>query len=240
MNILIFDDNLIQLSDLRQLLSAKYPDNWISCCSDFFSAIMAISNNLFDCFILNINIPDNLPVYNAITVGQYIRSFSHYKRTPILFLSSTSDRINYCLNELHCYSYINMPCSEGDLCHAIDILSRLALDSVQDHHDEYLCISSANNIYIPILFPNILYIESNHHCINIHCKDQTITTSKYSLSTISNILSPKFIRCHREYIVNLDFLENYDKTNRYVRIQKNTIPVGRNYKNDLEAQLKLI
>lgn len=239
MNIMILEDNQTQLDGLRQLLAHRYSDSEIYCYSEFSSAQNAVSTIIFDLFILDIHISDDSPDGDGVAIGHYIRQISHYKRTPILFLTSITDRISSCLNDLHCYSYITKPYSENDLYRAIDSLRDLTPDTVSVHN-QYISVKSTNCIYIRILCSDILYIEGSSHYLTIYCKNKIVPTSEYCLSTITNVLSEDFFRCHKKYIINVNFIENYDKANRYVRIEQTTIPVGRSYKSELEALLQSI
>jgi len=47
-------------------------------------------------------------------------------------------------------------------------------------------------------------------------------------------LPKNFIRCHKSYIINMRFVENYDLANNIVNIDNHLIPIGRRYKENME------
>lgn len=85
---------------------------------------------------------------------------------------------------------------------------------------------------------DILYIKSSEHILIVKCDESSITTRQYSLGELQDVLYKGFVRCHRQYIVNISKIESYDKTLRILRLEVGDIPVGRAYKKQLEKALE--
>jgi DNA-binding LytR/AlgR family response regulator len=62
------------------------------------------------------------------------------------------------------------------------------------------------------------------------------------LKEILKVLPENFIRCHKSYIINKNFIANYDITTRYVAVKSadelTSIPIGQSYYKSLMSQLK--
>jgi DNA-binding LytR/AlgR family response regulator len=89
---------------------------------------------------------------------------------------------------------------------------------------------------VRIFLDDILYIESLKEYVRIETKSKSVLT-KFQLGQIEDILSKSnFIRIHRSFIVAKDKIEAYTATD--VEINGKQIPVGRNYKEIVQAICK--
>ena len=88
-----------------------------------------------------------------------------------------------------------------------------------------------------ILLTDILYIEVSSHLLILHTKNGNVDTRDLSMYEIQQLLSQNFVRCHRKFIVNMKYVDNYDRNNRYIRIGTVTLPVSRGYKDSFEVNL---
>jgi len=85
---------------------------------------------------------------------------------------------------------------------------------------------------VKILFPEILYIESQREYVKIVTAKKTFL-SKIGTNEIESLLpSDKFKRIHRSFIISLDKIESY--TAETVEINGVSIPIGRGYKAVIE------
>ena len=80
----------------------------------------------------------------------------------------------------------------------------------------------------------IIFIESLSDYIKIHVSDRSVTT-KQKISHIQSILPGNFIRVHRSFIVNKDFIQTYSKEK--IEINGSNIPISRTYKSQVMAAL---
>ncbi len=85
---------------------------------------------------------------------------------------------------------------------------------------------------VKILFPEIIYIESQREYIKIVTTKKTYI-SKMSTNKIESLLpSNLFKRIHRSFIISIDKIESY--TAETVEVNGISIPIGREYKNVFE------
>lgn len=85
---------------------------------------------------------------------------------------------------------------------------------------------------------DILYVKSKAHILMIYCDEDLIFTRQYSLEKLERVLMNSFVRCHKQYIVNMSKIQAYDKTLRLLNIGSGDIPVGRAYKEQVEKALE--
>ena len=86
---------------------------------------------------------------------------------------------------------------------------------------------------------NWIYAKGNHSTICLKgTKEYTLLISLNNLMT--HLPSDKFIRCHRNYLVNQAKIKVYDPSGGYIKIEEKQIPVSRGYKQELESRLLLL
>lgn len=79
----------------------------------------------------------------------------------------------------------------------------------------------------------IVYLKVEHRVTQIYCQDKQEFSFYESLKNVEqNIKNNNFVRIHRGYIVNLNFVDCVDKGELYL-ITGEKLPVARNYKQDL-------
>lgn len=69
---------------------------------------------------------------------------------------------------------------------------------------------------------SILYIQSDGSYCNIHrLNDKMITVTK-PLKEIENLLPKTFLRCHKSYIVNINYIEKMNTTLKFIMLHAKT------------------
>jgi DNA-binding LytR/AlgR family response regulator len=78
---------------------------------------------------------------------------------------------------------------------------------------------------------DVLYIESIKDYVKVKTSDKEIVTQQKISYLEESLPREQFLRIHRSFIVNLEKIDAYSATD--VEIGKHSIPIGRNYKNDV-------
>ena len=79
-----------------------------------------------------------------------------------------------------------------------------------------------------IKLSELMYLESLSDYVKIYFKDQSLTTRE-TISSFEQSLPETFVRIHRSYIVNLDYITEF--SNKSVTIGDEELPISRTYKN---------
>ena len=93
---------------------------------------------------------------------------------------------------------------------------------------------NVNKKYIKIVFSDIHYIESVKDYIDIHMKDNVVTT-KSTITDFYTKLPDNFIRIHRSFIVNRKQVTAF--TQHDLEIGDKELPIGKSYKQDVMRTL---
>lgn len=87
---------------------------------------------------------------------------------------------------------------------------------------------------------DLRYIHADgNYCflISEHKKKYAV---KISLRQLLYRLPASFIRIHKSYVVNLDYLEKLDLKERHAYIDGQALPIGRTYLSELTQQLSIV
>jgi two-component system LytT family response regulator len=154
---------------------------------------------------------------------------------------------------LSAIDYLLKPIQEDQLTEAVkklkeekknrDNQSRLnALsENLREERNEVLCIPSQSGFeYLPV--SEIEYLEADGSYVKIYCiNNRSLTVSK-NLKYFENALADctNFIRPHRSFLVNMDYVTNYSKSDGgFLVLKRNVqIPVSRERKQAIQEILK--
>ena len=78
---------------------------------------------------------------------------------------------------------------------------------------------------------DVLFIESIKDYVKVKTLEKEIVTQQKISYLEESLPREQFLRIHRSFIVNLEKIDAYSATD--VEIGKHSIPIGRNYKNDV-------
>lgn len=81
----------------------------------------------------------------------------------------------------------------------------------------------------------VLYIESVKDYVKVRTADKEIVTQQKISYLEESLPRPQFLRIHRSFIINVEKIDAYSATD--VEIGKFSVPIGRNYKNDVMKAL---
>lgn len=235
--ILIVEDDTLQLHALQNSIQQAYPDWTIHTATDIDTAQTFLNssldnNNFYSMFLLDINLVEGTSDESGFELAKSIRACSVYFKTPILFLTSFQNKTNFALSTFHCYNFIVKPYSADDILFEIKQMLLTGFLS-----NNCIMITDTYRITRRILLSDILYIEVSSHLLILHTKNGNVNTRDLTMSEIQQQLSENFVRCHRKFIVNLKYVDNYDRNNRYIHMKTITLPVSRGYKDSFEFKL---
>lgn len=82
---------------------------------------------------------------------------------------------------------------------------------------------------------DVLFIESIKDYVKVKTGEREIITQQKISYLEESLPRHQFLRIHRSFIINVDKIDAYSATD--IEIGKHTIPIGRNYKNDVMKAL---
>jgi DNA-binding LytR/AlgR family response regulator len=236
-NILVVEDEIIiadHICDTLDDLGYEALEPVIN----YTEAIAAIESEKPDLAILDIQLSGRK---TGIDIAEKIRKDYDF---PFIFLTSNSDPLTVSeAKKVMPPAYLVKPFTKDELYTSIEIALYNFSKRIGEVNEEELIIKDAffikeKNVFIKLKFEDILFIKSEHVYAEIQLKNNHKHVIRGNLNKIITKLSKKFVRVHRSYIVNLEYLQQIDQSN--IVILHANIPIGKKYKDDLLQKINLL
>lgn len=189
---------------------------------NYTEALLSIQHFEPHFVILDINLSGKK---TGIDVAQHIRKTSNI---PFIFLTSNSDKQTIDeVKKVNPPAYLIKPFTKNDLYAAIELT--LAKYYSEDKKQENLLFIKEKGIIKKIDANQIIAIKSEHVYIEIILKNDEKILLRKSLQSIENKLNNNFIRIHRSYIINTNFIKEVKKNT--IIVDKLELPFSKKFKS---------
>lgn len=235
----LVDDEIDALENLRYLLNLYFPEITIIGEATYVDeAVKIINNTSPDVVFLDIEMPEK----NGFHL---IREFSEVN-FHIVFITAYN---HYAIKafQIAALDYLLKPIDIDLLANAIKKITRLKntaerLQVLEDNKNEiHKIIIPFNKDYIVLNLKNIICIEADRMYTNIHTTSGKQYVAAKKLIYYENLLKDcKFIRVHRSWLVNVNHIKFYYKTEKLIGLTNSKkVPLGTNYKNSITHFFKI-
>jgi len=231
---IIIDDEPIAIRVIRNHLSAFTDFEIVAECGNALEAMPIISTEKIDLMFCDIQMPQ-------ITGVDFVRSLAHPPK--VIFTTAYRD---YAVDafELNVVDYLLKPISFERFTKAINNFMEVETthvvstrETVLDKKEEpdYIFLKADKKHY-KVNLSDILYFESLGDYVIVFTVNKKIVTKERIGNFAGNLPPEKFIQIHRSYIVSISKIESVGSG--FVEINKKKLPVGRNYKPQLNDLLQ--
>ncbi len=92
---------------------------------------------------------------------------------------------------------------------------------------------------IKVLIKDIIYIEAEKNYLVLKTGDDVIRIRETMTNALNELQGKGFIRCHKGYLVNADYIEKIRNSEIILRAGKESIvlPVGRSYEKEVRKKI---
>ncbi len=201
--IAVCDDIPIECADIaKQIETILKQSNTDFMIKKFFGGLELIqSRESFDIIFLDIKMPN----INGMELAKQIRKQG--RQSLIIFITSASEYV-FDAFDVEAFQYLLKPIQTDKLK---NVLEKATKKMQIDANIDFLMIS-ANSQIQKVFLKEILYIESIGRIAKIHCNNGTLETYE-QIGILEDKLSDKFFfRCHKCFLVNLNFVDAFNKT----------------------------
>lgn len=229
--VLIVEDDLLTGKGLEAIINSINSKIEIDITGYAGKALNYIKSIDYDMFLLDIQLKD----YSGFELAKEIRNIDNYKLTPIIFITAIPTRELMAFKEIHCYDYIVKPFKEEEVR---DTLRTVINHGIIVEEKVYLKLKQKDYSYL-VKQDEIIYIEAKNKKVFIITINESIDLSTYTLKQLLDKLTTNFIRCHKGYIINLNYIKKIDKVNNdiYLHGIELPIPVGRKYRDYIGSKI---
>lgn len=197
-------------------------------------AMHSIRNQEPDIILMDIKLEG--PIDGIELAAKVHKSFS----IPMIYLTDQKDsRTIERAENIHHSLYLNKPFSTPTLLSQIKfILSKL---ETPVRKKDFIFLKKGNNASqkSKVLFNDIVFLQAGRAYCDVHILEGNalvkIEVSEPMLDFLNKLHSANFIRVHRSYSININFIESYDSKDIVMHSGK-SVPIGEAYKqNFLES-----
>ncbi|MCL2018827.1 MAG: LytTR family DNA-binding domain-containing protein [Oscillospiraceae bacterium] len=222
LNIAICDDNPSDIELLEKYISEymsgtpytikTYPDG-----EAFLNDLPTVP---FDIIFMDIVIREA----NGIDLCEEVNRIQPDAR--IIYQSAYIEYFKNVYKTTHMY-FLLKPISFEDFSRAI----KKVLKSLEK---KYIIIKSMGKIKCD----DITYIELINHDTVFYIKNGDFKISRLKTKELLKSLPDRFVRCHKSYIINIDFISNYNKSKKHITVENGqAIPIGEKYAGIVDKTL---
>ena len=172
----------------------------------------------FDAIFLDIELPEK----TGVELGREIRNKMKNEAIYIIFISG---KTKYCMDlfELEPLNFHQKPLKEEEILRDVEKVVRRS--GVQKKAYSYM----QDGIQKGVLLRDIMYMETMGNLIEITVQNGKKIVVRESLSRIAQkFLDCNLCQCHRSFLVNFNFVENY-RNRSFIMKDGANIPVGKKY-----------
>jgi two-component system LytT family response regulator/two-component system response regulator LytT len=250
-SVLIVDDEPLMCEELRSQLAA-YPEiEVLAVCHNGEEALARSGELNPDAMFLDIQMPG----ISGLNVADVL---SRQVRAPRVVFLTAHDEFALKAFTVDALDYVLKPFDEDDIGRVIAKLKRYfqalgkgetagpepAVTGRKTDYTRKFCVQQGGKLEV-IDQEQIQLIYAKDRLVFIQTTDGASHLIRFTLNEIASKLDPKrFVRCHRNYIVNVDRIQNLENWfNRgYLLVLKGTpkteIPVSRHYVGHLKTYLE--
>ena len=247
MRCIAIDDEPLALRQISGYIS-KIP--FLELVATFRSAVKAkewLKENSTDLIFVDINMPD-------MTGVEFVQSLE----TPTMVIFTTA-YAEYAIEgyKLSAIDYLLKPFGLKDIERAsekaqslYELLQlqeqKLAEANAQaevtqaEEGDEGVLSVYADRKTCLVKMSNIIYVESAGEYVRLHLNDGTKLVTLFRLKNMeSSLQTAQFMRVHRSYIINLDYVSSYTK-GRVFLSNDDYVPIGESYKEQFLGYMESV
>lgn len=221
----ICEDDAYFASKLKELLDkyGRLKEMRLSCPTFSNGEKLLASGQVPDIILMDIKLPGR----DGMQIVQHLRNLGI--NSQVIFITAFQKYVFQAF-DLDAVHYILKPITTEKLFPALDkALKRI----LPDHGKTFFAVNGSHASRIP--FRDILYCEALDHRITLHTKTGPFQFFG-TLDAVQNKLDNRFFRCHRSYLVNLDFVLEI-KPGLAVITGGGKVPVSRRKQRDFLQRL---
>lgn len=225
MNIALCEDEEEQQKILKKLVSEWMVQTGLAANTYFFTSgeqFLASWDSGIDYDIVFFDI--HLAGMDGMKTARKIR-----ERDELLTLVFLTSRIEYVLKgyEVNAWRYLIKPVHASEFFQCLNKAKEMS-----DRNQEVLILHNENR-YCKVGYDSVWYLESFGHSVDIHTSTRTYTM-RVGISQMEAKLPKQFFRCHRSYLINLNYVQ--EVTEQQVKVGEDWVPISaKRYKELLNA-----
>ena len=238
MTVLVLEDNKESRRALGELLHKISDEIEVELTATKEEALEVLErSDDIDLFLLDINLnirdDDNVA---GLEFAKEIRERQNYAFTPVVFITSYADFEMTSYREAQCYSYLTKPFSKSE----VEKIVRKVMNNQEEKEERYMTVKK-DGVNFRVKVSDIVAVQAIVRGVNLVLRKESMDVKYLTIRQVLEELSdvPEFIQCHRNAIINLNYVENVDFVNRMIQMKNmdDVVEIGVTYKAELKERI---
>ena len=226
MKIAICDDELNMCERIRVLIKEQNVDSHI----DIYHSGEALlaTDNKYDIYFLDIQMPGT----DGMETAQLLRK-ELAEESVIIFITAFTDYMPDAF-DVRAFHYLMKPVDETKF-------NNVFTRAIKEHHrlnnnkDRHL-LAKSGDVYHKLSIKDIFYIETQGRKVVVHSKPGTVEYYEKA-KVLEQTLGVSFFRCHRCYIVNMQYITRYNANTIWLKNGAEIFIAQKKYADFVKAYL---
>ncbi|WP_129409101.1 LytR/AlgR family response regulator transcription factor [Marinitoga lauensis] len=224
-NVAIIDDEYYARETLKDLINEMSPFEIKGCFESVEDFLKSKLKNDIDVIFLDIE----MPKMNGIKASKYLEKYK------IVFVTAYSE---YAVDafEVKALDYLTKPVSEVRF---IETVNRIE-EAFKDTKLSKIAVENKNEI-IFLDFEEVYYFEYFEKKILVRTNNEEYVLKHFkNLNKLEKELPDNFLRIHKSYIINLNYIDKLIKDLNSLQMKNNKIiPIGKTHMKDVRNMLNI-
>jgi DNA-binding LytR/AlgR family response regulator len=228
MRCLIVDDDELSRNIMEDLVKEDEQLELVKTCASAIEAFNVLKSEEIDLIFLDVDMP-------KMTGIDLIKSLDVVPQVILITSHSEFAVESY---ELNVTDFIVKPISHARFIKAVEKARKnLSRPAFSQETTKSIFIKTDSRL-VQVHTKNLLYIEALGNYVNVYTTSGKFIVLSTMKDIESRLTAPEFMRVHRSFIVRLDKIESIE--DNFIHINQKSIPIGKNYKDDLMKSLNML
>lgn len=224
-NYLIIDNDIDTAQRISSIVNDFPEFNCIGSVYGYEDSMDHVLREMPDLIFINID-STSYDSFGLITeLNQYLRS-----DTEFIAISASKEK-TYDAIKLGFFDYLLKPMGDLDIRKAVIKFKKKHPTKVS----KTICLKSYKD-YQYLDVDEILFLRADNNTTDFHMSDGSVINAFKTLKTFESILPENFLRIHKSYIINSNYVArvNYGNLKCTIKKCRHNIPFTKTYKNNVE------
>ncbi|MBP6387406.1 MAG: response regulator [Pseudarcicella sp.] len=235
--ILIVEDEMLIAANIAMQLE-NYGYEIVGIIPRGEEALKVVANEQPDLVLMDINLKGEIDgIQTAIAMQKT-------GKIPVIYLTANTDDAHFNrAKATNPYAFISKPFKKLDLQHAVDLaVERILRENNEPKTEQNKLVLDdrifvkQNDLMCKILISDILYLEADRNYCQVYTKDKNYLLVNTLRNMEDKLPAETFQRIHRSFIVNLNFVNEFNHSN--ITVGSKILPLSKELRPELMARLR--
>ncbi|GGD07692.1 LytR/AlgR family response regulator transcription factor [Hyunsoonleella pacifica] len=230
-NYLLIEKDLKIINKITGILDDFPEFNCIGHSHNYEQSMDVVLREMPDLIFINIDVIKDAPFRLVNELKQYLKT-----DTEFIAISASKEK-TYDAIKIGFFDYLLNPINGLDTRKAV--IKYKKKRPTKAH--KTICLKSYKD-YKYLNVDEILFLRADNNTTDFHMNDGSVINAFKTLKTFESILPNNFLRVHKSYILNSNYVSrvNYGNSKCSLKKHKHNVPFTKTYKNNVECMINYL